>query len=128
MEIINSLNIDGNLTSYNLNANSILTDSISVSYLTQTINVVTNTTMNSRNGLINIESISLIQYEETEFTVINNYCISNSIIFIDIIDYGQIGFPICNVKNINNGSFEISMKNINSYSLSGSISVSFIIF
>lgn len=131
INVNNTLKIQGPITSNNLIADKMFVSNLFISSETVTINNIyplTSALINSRNGIIIISNCVINAGEEKGFIVYNNYCISNSKIFVDINNFGYIGFPVVAVKSVNEGNFEILIKNVSNDDMNNELKITYLIF
>ena len=123
--------MNNNVTTENITLSNLETNMISMSELTLQKSYITITnfnpiTINSNCGKIIINNISITQNSNVTLVVYNNMTTLTSIILINALEYSD-GFPYITVINVDNGSFTISIDNLDSVYIITQLSIGFFI-
>jgi hypothetical protein len=96
--------------------------------VTQATNKGTGVTINKICGQITTHNAALAAAAEVKFTVTNNQVTSSDVVFACIVSGGTSGAYFLTVSAVGNGSFDITLGNTSTGSLSQALVINFLIF
>ena len=106
----------------------ISSDNINLNVLAGSSDTFSDVTMNSKQGIITITNVSLLNGQVHTLTLTNSYVNSNSAILLSVTSGQTVGsFCGVNASNITDGSFDINILSLGAEASIQTISVTFLI-